>query len=72
MFQLPVTSRAGSSAIDFTQLGDQKCFGTKWKTESELEISVFYLVPEKFCCPNWVKSIADDPAPKDQVDAYAF
>ena len=29
MFQLPVTSRAGSSAIDFTQLGDQKCFGTK-------------------------------------------
>ena len=24
MFQLPVTSRAGSSAIDFTPLGDQK------------------------------------------------
>ena len=28
---------------------DQKCFDTKWKTESELEISVvFYLVPKVF------------------------
>ena len=32
---------ARSCAIDFTQLGHQKCFGTKQKTESELEISVF-------------------------------
>ena len=38
--------RAGSFAIDFTQL----------------EISVFYLVPKHFHCPNWVKSIAHDPA----------
>ena len=27
-----------------------------------MEISVFYLVPKHFHCPNWVKSIADDPA----------
>ena len=25
----PSTLRAGSCAIDFTQLGHQKCFGTK-------------------------------------------
>ena len=31
--------RAGSFAIDFTQLGHRKCFGAKQKTESELEIS---------------------------------
>ena len=54
--------RVGSSAIDFTQLGYQKCFGTKYKTESELEISVSYLVSKHFRSPNWVKSIADDPA----------
>ena len=53
---------ARSSAIDFTQLGHRKCFGTKQKTESELEISVFYLVPKHFRCPNWVKSISHDPA----------
>ena len=34
------------------------------KTESELKISVFYVVPKHFPCPNWVKSIAHDPAPK--------
>ena len=42
------TSRAGSSANDFTQLGHRKFFGTKLKTESELEISVlvdlFFLI----------------------------
>ena len=32
------------------------------KMNSELEISVFYLVPKHFRCPNWVKSIAHDPA----------
>ena len=26
-----------------------------------MEISVLYLVPKDFQCPNWVKSIADDP-----------
>ena len=52
-----LTLGAGSSAIDFTQLGPKKWFGTELKTESELEISVFYLVPKDFKCPNWVKSI---------------
>ena len=33
------------------------------KTESELEISVFYLVPKPFWCLNGVKSIAHDLAP---------
>ena len=32
------------------------------KTESKLEISVFYVVPKYFRCPNWVKLIADDPS----------
>ena len=36
--------RAGSCAIDFTQLGHQKCFGIKKKNESELKSSVSYLV----------------------------
>ena len=54
--------RAGSCAIDFTQLGQRKCFGTKWKTENSNSLSVFYLVPKHFQCLNWVKSIADDQA----------
>ena len=29
-------------------LSNQKYFGTKYKNESELEISVFYLVPKHF------------------------
>ena len=57
--------RIGSSANDFTPLGHRKCFGTILNTEIELEISVFYLVPKR--CPNWVKSIANDPAPSDSV-----
>ena len=32
---------AGSSAIDFTQLGHQKCFGTKQKTKFANSIAVF-------------------------------
>ena len=40
-----------------------------WDTQSvlalnkKLEIAVFYLVPKDFRCPNYVKSITDDPAP---------
>ena len=33
---------------------------TKWKTEISKSLSVFYLVPKHFCCPNWVKSNEDD------------
>ena len=43
-----------------------------WNTESVLELNkklklnwkfqFFYVVPKYFRCPNWVKSIADDPA----------
>ena len=43
---------ARSCVIDFTQLGHQKCFGTKEKIESELKISVFYSLPKHFWCPN--------------------
>ena len=39
------SSGAGSSAIDFTQLGNRKCFGTKQKTEISNSLLVFYLVP---------------------------
>ena len=39
----------------------RKCFGTKYKTEISNSLSVFYLVPKHFRCPNWV-TIADDPA----------
>ena len=53
--------RTGSSAIDFTQLGHRKSFGTKYKTDISNSLSFFYLVPKHFRCPNWVKSIADDP-----------
>ena len=56
--------RTGSSAIDFTQLGHRKSFGTKYKTDISNSLSFFYLVPKHFRCPNWVKSIADDPALK--------
>ena len=38
------------------------------KIESELEISDFYFVPKHFRCPNWVKSIAHDPA----LDLYMY
>ena len=31
----------GSCAIDFTQLGQKKCFGTKRKTEISNSLSVF-------------------------------
>ena len=34
------------------------------KSEISNSLSVFYLVPKYFQCPNWVKSIADDPALK--------
>ena len=57
------SSGAGSSAIDFTQLGNQKCYGTKQKTKISNSLLVFYLVPKHFRCCNWVKSIIDDPAP---------
>ena len=32
------------------------------KTEICYSLSVFNLVPKNFRCPNWVKSLADDPA----------
>ena len=68
MFETRKGLRAGSSAIDFTQLGHQKCFGTKQKTEISNSLVVFYLVPKHFLCPNWVNSIADDPALKSCID----
>ena len=43
---------------------------TKWKTEISKSLSVFYLVPKHFCCPNWVKSIAHDPALYVHVQVY--
>ena len=42
-----------------------KYISSKYIFESELEISVFYLVPEHFRCPKWPKSIAYDPALDD-------
>ena len=53
----------GEGGQKYQKRGDVLCERPpKYKTDSELENSVFYLVPKHFWCPNWVKSIAHDPA----------
>ena len=52
LHELHSTYGTGSCAIDFTQLGHQKCFGTKQKTEISNSLSVFYLMRKHFWCPN--------------------
>ena len=63
--QWVISLRAGSCAIDFTQLGHRKCFGAKQKTEISNSLSGFYLVPNcgAKSCSVW-KSFAHDPNPK--------
>ena len=48
------TTRAGSCAIDFTQLGHRKCFSTKQKKLKVKWNFSFYLVPKQFRCPSLV------------------
>ena len=45
---------------------------SKYIFESELEISVFYLVPKHFRCPNWANSIVYDPALDDFAMIISF